>query len=110
MTDPRFDLGRCKLCNCWAQRLNWSLVRNEERGTIGHAAECKGLGDLSTFDEDTFVREVDRGYGYAHSTHGGTCGPKVTTKDIEHLKYHSYFGGRDAWSSGGKWGAIRHTD
>lgn len=112
LEDARFDLGKCKTCGRWAQRLNWDKPspRPEDKHVIGHAPDCAAIGDASAFDEDYRVTTTDRSSGYGHATSQGTCGPKVTAQDIAHLKYHSYFGGRGAWAKDGRWGATTHTD
>lgn len=48
--------------------------------------------------------------GYAHTDYQGECGPDVTVDDIKKKFYHSYFGGRGASVSNGKWRATSHDD
>jgi hypothetical protein len=48
--------------------------------------------------------------GHKHTRYEGICGVNVTVEDIKKAIYHPRFGGRGAWVSNGKWGAVRHND
>jgi hypothetical protein len=48
--------------------------------------------------------------GHHHVTVSGVCSPDVTVEDVKKRFYHSYFGGRGAWVSGGKFGCTIHLD
>lgn len=56
------------------------------------------------------IQVVDIRRGYGHAEYSGTCGPDVTVADIKKRFYDPMFGGRGAWCSNGRWGAIEHTD
>ena len=59
---------------------------------------------------DNEIKTIKAVPRHKHTRFEGTCGEKVTVEDIKKAIYHPMFGGRDAWVSNGRWGAVRHDD
>ncbi len=109
----QLDLGKCKCCGQWVHRQDFEDTPNfsdREGKLIGHTTNCTGWGNRENFDDEHRVRIEDREWGHAHCRQGGTCGPKVTVRDIEQLFFHEFFGGRGATVHDGRWSCITHTD
>lgn len=61
-------------------------------------------------DDKPVFTVTHRSAGYAHTRLSGTYTGKSTAKDVSDRFYHDYFGGREAWASGGSWSCVVHTD
>ena len=49
-------------------------------------------------------------HGHANVEHAGIYTGTATSELVAKTYYHPFFGGRQAWAVGGRWGCVVHLD